>query len=95
MRYWNVHDDALMEMLSRSVTDPDIEFSPGTDGGVAIYRRGHFLGLWVEQHRGCHSFFPAARLQPTLCRFSPAQVLTATLGILERSAEAARAQSAG
>lgn len=95
MRYWNVHDDALMEMLSRSIADPDIEFTPGTDGGVAIYRRGHFLGLWVEQHRGCHSFFPAARLQPTLCRFSPAQVLTATLGILERSAAAARAHSAG
>lgn len=84
MKFWNIHDDALIQMLGRAIGDADVEFAPGVQGGVAIYRRGHFVGLWVETHRGCHSFYPAARLQPTLCRFNPDQVLAATRGILEK-----------
>lgn len=84
MKYWNVHDDALIQMLAHGIGDAEVEFSAGVQGGVAIYRRGHFVGLWVETHRGCHSFYPAARLQPTLCRFNPEQVLAATRGILDK-----------
>ncbi len=88
MRYWNIHDEELWDVLRTTIVDQPASFEIGPDGGVAVFFSGQFIGIWIERVRGLHSYVPAGYLEPTHVDLAMGEALTATKLILERARQA-------
>lgn len=84
MRRGNIEDDALLAAFRRLVGPkyPRVEFVPGFDGGVAIYRGAGFVGIWMEYRRGRYDFVPAGRSDTTICNCTIDMATVATMAVL-------------
>lgn len=82
MKFWNLGDDQLLAALvAANLTD--LEFEIGPEGGVAVYWRRYFLGVWVEFVLGFHDFVPAGQLKPTYSHCDHSAAVCASRGIAE------------
>lgn len=80
MKYWNISDEPLLRVLLAARID-GMQFTVGRDGGVAVYWRGYFLGVWVEFKRSLHDFVPAAHLKPTFTDCTRQQAVVISRGL--------------
>jgi hypothetical protein len=85
VRFWNIGDDALKAAL-RSARIADLEIETGRNGGVALYWKGYFLGVWVEFRLGQHDFVPAAHLLATFSGCDRREAVAASRDIAQCAA---------
>lgn len=56
MRHWSPWDEQLLRVLRGEYRHdaPDLSFTHGSEGGVAVFHRADEIGLWVAVSR--HSY---------------------------------------